>query len=140
MIFLKFSNCLLTLVDSLSHRLRRAKEVWSCKACICKPTLAGALSGFIECSICSHWFHIQCCDNINDPAGSNYLQQPPGGGVAPDPATHPLQTYVCTSCQSGYGIASHDAQTSAGQQSVLITSQEGGRQAHPYAQDILIGL
>ena len=107
--------------------------MWSCKACICKPTLAGALSGFIECSVCSHWFHLKCCKNISSDNISKFYTT--------SSSTDLLQSYVCSTCQADY-VTTNTAESGGHYAHVSVESDPGGSATrdNPYAQDILIGL
>ena len=55
--------------EEILEKFILAKAVWSCQKCVQlqKPfDIELILTGYIECRVCSHWFHRACCDNLDE--------------------------------------------------------------------------
>lgn len=55
--------------EEILEKFILAKAVWSCQKCVHlqKPfDIELILTGYIECRVCSHWFHRSCCDNLDE--------------------------------------------------------------------------
>ena len=79
--------------ESLIDIYNRAQSAWTCKSCAdSKRTevVDKAMFGFVECSICYHWYHIKCCRNIDE---NDYINMS-------KPEDELIRTYVCETCSS----------------------------------------
>ena len=55
--------------EEILEKFILAKAVWSCQKCVQLQKafdIELILTGYIECRVCSHWFHRSCCDNLDE--------------------------------------------------------------------------
>ena len=55
--------------EEILEKFILAKSVWSCQKCVQQQKsfdIELILTGYIECRVCSHWFHRSCCDNLDE--------------------------------------------------------------------------
>ena len=56
--------------EEILEKFILAKSVWSCRKCVQLEknsfNIERILTGYIECRVCSHWYHRSCCDNLDE--------------------------------------------------------------------------
>ena len=102
--------------EEILEKFILAKSVWSCQKCVQsqKPfEIELILTGYIECRVCSHWFHRSCCDNLDE----NMI-----GGNDEN------FIYICENCDNLQNQTANQQQQSsdaqAAHQQVVVTTED----------------
>ena len=98
--------------EEILEKFILAKSVWSCQKCVQsqKPlNIELMLTGYIECRVCSHWFHRLCCDNLDESQvggnDENFI-------------------YVCETCIDLQAHTNNQSQNNDLQAQVIMTTTE----------------